>query len=106
MIIKTLRGLHLTGVDLRSTLQNPQVRPGSSTCHADSGGRALTCAAPVKWRPHTLLMGTAQFPVSLRGEQLAAVDENQRPAASAGGDDRDRRVAIPQLIVGPRGGLP
>jgi hypothetical protein len=45
------RGSPLTGVDLRSTLQNPQVRPGSSTCYVDSGGRALTCAAPVKWRP-------------------------------------------------------
>ena len=56
--ITRVGGLHLSGVDLRSTLQNPQVRPGIRLCRGDSGGRALTCAAPVTWRPLTRLMRT------------------------------------------------
>ena len=71
-LFSQLRALHLTGVDLRSTLQNPQVRLGSSTCHADSGGRALTCAAPVKWRPPSQL-----FPdgVQMTGELFADLEQ-------------------------------
>jgi len=60
--ITILRALHLAGVDLRSTTTEHAGQAGSSTCHADSGGRALTCAAPVKWRP---LIGV------MRGLQLA-----------------------------------
>jgi hypothetical protein len=52
-VITRLGGLHLTGVDLRPILQNPQVRPMLGPAGAPSDGRALTCAAPVKWRPRT-----------------------------------------------------
>ena len=47
------RALHLAGVrsavDTTEPARPARIRP----CHADSGGRALTCVAPVKWRPHT-----------------------------------------------------